>query len=464
MVTWLGSQAWEYSRMTHRGIWFRSLASVGRCWPLLALVWVGIGVGAAQAENWPQFRGPLYNGSTTETNLPTKWSLTENVRWSIDLPGPSSATPAVWGDQVFVSSTDLQNDALKAFCFDRLTGRLLWQHDVAKGVRKDTRSTFSGPSPATDGKVVVFWYGNGDLVAYDLAGSKQWQKNVGPFAFQWTFSTSPVIYDGKLFLQILQRDTAVGGQGLPSGNPSFILALDPATGKELWKQERPSSAAAESLESFATPMPFEYEGRRELLVVGGDVITGHDVATGKELWRWGTWNPERIGHWRLVPSPIAGNGVVLACAPKKSPIYAVPLGKTGTIPTNQLLWISDVTDTAQRHLSSDVPTPAFYDGDFFILNESRNSLSRVEPRTGKIKWTMETPGRSKYEASPLAADGKLYLINFDGEVSVVNAADGKLINVVPMDPDPKGFIRSSVIAAHGNLFIRTENRLYCIGK
>lgn len=405
---------------------------------------------SSQAANWGQWRGPNFNGSTDETNLPTDWSQTENVAWSVAMPGPSAATPVVWGDHVFVSSTDLDSKTLQAICLDRKSGKVLWQHEVAKGINKDTRSTFSAPSPATDGQRVVFFYGNGDLVTYDFKGQKLWSKNVGPFAFGWTFSTSPLLYEGKLYMQILQRGK----------DDSYLMALDPATGKELWRALRPSEAKAESLEAFTTPVPYVHGNRKQILIAGGDDLTGHDPATGKELWRWGTWNPDRIGHWRLVPSPIAGDGVVLACAPKRDPVYAVTSDGEGELGDAGLLW----TSRDNRPVSSDVPTPAFYDGDFFVLSDVRKVLSRVEPKTGKIKWTIETPGRSKYEASPLAADGKLYLINFDGEVSVVDAKDGKVLNTIAMEDSPKGFIRSSVIAAGGQLFVRTDTKLFCIGK
>jgi outer membrane protein assembly factor BamB len=403
---------------------------------------------SSQAANWGQWRGPNFNGSTDESNLPTKWSQTENIAWSIAMPGPSGSTPVVWGDHVFVSSTDQKKQTVKAICLDRKSGQVLWQHDVAEGVRKDRRSTYAGPSPATDGKNVVFFYGNGELITYDFKGQKKWSKNIGPFAFGWTFSTSPLLFDGKLYMQVLQR-----------GN-SFLLALDPDTGKELWRKSRPSKARAESLEAFTTPVPYVHQGRRQLLIAGGDALTGHDPATGDELWRWGTWNPERIGHWRLVPSPIAGDGVVLACAPKRHPIYAVTASGKGVLGDAGVLW----TSLDNRPVSSDVPTPAFYDGDFFVLSDGRGMLSRVEPKTGKIKWTVETPGRAKYEASPLAADGKLYLINFDGEVSILSAKDGMVLGTIAMEDDPQGAIRSSVIASQGQLYVRTDTRLYCIGK
>jgi outer membrane protein assembly factor BamB len=237
--------------------------------------------------------------------------------------------------------------------------------------------------------------------------------------------------------------------------------LDPASGKTLWRHFRPSKARAESREAFTTPIPLEYDGRVELLIAGGDALTGHDPETGKELWRWGTWNPERIPHWRLVTSPVAGGGVILACAPKRDPIYAVKAGGVGLLADDALAWVS----TEQREISTDVPTPAFYDGDFFVLSDVRRCLSRVEPQTGKIKWTVETPGRTKYEASPLAADGKIYLMNFDGEVAMVNAGDGKLLKVIPMDrPEEGEKVRASIVASDGQLFIRTARTLYCVGQ
>ncbi|MCG8586610.1 MAG: PQQ-binding-like beta-propeller repeat protein, partial [Pirellulales bacterium] len=323
--------------------------------------------------------------------------------------------------------------------------------EVAKGVRKDTRSTYAAPSATTDGEVVVFFFGTGDMVAYDFAGKELWKKNVGPFAFGWTFSTSPVIFEDILYMQILQR-----GKG-----KSVILGMEPATGKEIFRHVRPTQAVAESQESFNTPTPYVADGRKELLVAGGDYLSGHDLKTGKELWQWGTWNPTKIGHWRLVPSPIAGDGVVLACAPKRDPVYAIKLGGSGKLDKDAVAWVS----REAREVSSDVPTPAYYDGDFFVLSDVRKSLSRVEPKTGKVKWTITTPGRKKYEASPLAGDGKIYIVNFDGEVAIINAEDGKLLRVIPMEGDViDGFVRSSIAAAHGQLFIRTTDKLYCIGK
>jgi len=176
-----------------------------------------------------------------------------------------------------------------------------------------------------------------------VTGRKLWfhdlQKEYSPFTYQWTYGASPTIYKGKLYIQVLRRDEPVHGRGNSNGqNDSYLLALEPATGKELWKHSRPTQAHAESQEAYSTPIPFFDGGREEILIAGGDDITGHDPADGTELWRWGTWNPSRIGHWRLVPSPVSGGGVVLACAPKGSPVYAFKAGAKGKQDDSVLAW------------------------------------------------------------------------------------------------------------------------------
>ncbi len=414
------------------------------------------------AADWAQWRGPNFNGSSPEKNLPAQWTK-ESAAWAVDLPGPSASTPVVLGNRVFLSTVDAKEKTTHAICLDRATGKQLWSRKTGDGINRDDRSNYASPSPVADKDRVFFFYGNGGLFAFDLAGQPLWERSItkdyGDFAFQWTFSSSPLLHEGKLYMQILQRNVPVHGKGRQNGE-SFLLALDPANGKTLWRQVRASEAVAESLEAFSTPVPFEHNGRREILISGGDCLTGHDPETGAELWRWGTWNPNKIGHWRLVPSPVAGGGVVLACAPKGDPIYAIKLGLTGTHQASAIAWKTD----QKREVSSDVPTPLFYEGDFFVLSDVRKNLSRVDPATGNVKWTLELPGRKKYEASPLGADGKVYLMNFGGDVVVVDAAKGEVLSNIPMGDASDDMTRSSLVAAHGQLFIRTNAKLYCVGK
>lgn len=418
---------------------------------------------SARADNWPQWRGPAFNGSSAETGLPVKFSKTENVKWSAPMPGPSAACPIVWGDSVFVSSGDQQKKSMLAICLDRKTGATRWLREVGAGYSQDRQSNYASPSPATDGKLVFFFYGSGELVAFDFAGKQIWQRNIqkdyGQFAFNWTFSTSPLLFQNKLYLQVLQRNVPVNGHGRADGpNDSYLLALDPQTGKELWKELRPSEAREESREAFSTPVPFTANGRTELLISGGDCLSGHDPVNGKELWRWGTWNPTRITHWRLVPSPVGGGDVALACAPKGSPIYAIKLGGKGVLDDSSIVWKSQ-----DREVSSDVSTPLFYKGRFFVLNSDRKTLACIEPATGKTLWTGSTESRAKIEASPTGADGRIYVMNFRGDVFVLGTGDAfELLATAAMGDEGDSTTRSSIAVSQGQLFIRTNAKLYCV--
>ena len=432
----------------------------------ILLVFVLAGVSTAFGGDWANWRGPYYNGSTDEKNLPISWSQTEGIAWSVDLVGCSAATPIIQGDKVFLSGVDADKDTLVAMCFDRTNGKQLWEHDIAKGIGRDRRSTYAAGSAITDGQIAVFLYGSGDLVCFDMGGERKWARNIqddyGDFAFLWTYGCSAALVEGRVYVQVLQRDVPVRGRGLrDKKNESYLLAVNPETGKTLWRHIRPSKARAESFEAFSTPIPFSYKGKKQLLIAGGDALTAHDLETGKELWRWETYNPRRIPHWRLVPSPVAGGGIILVCAPKNAPVYAIRAGGTGVLKDSDVAWKSEDV----REVTSDVPTPAFYDGDFFVLSDLRKSLSRVEPKTGKVKWMIQTPGDSKYEASPLAADGKIYIINHSGDAVVIDAANGKVLNVIDMGrASGREVVRASIAAAYGQLFIRTTRKLYCVGK
>jgi outer membrane protein assembly factor BamB len=195
--------------------------------------------------------------------------------------------------------------------------------------------------------------------------------------------------------------------------------------------------------------------------VGGDSITGHNLKDGAEFWRWGTWNPTRITHWRLVPSPVAGGGVVLACAPKGSPVYAFKAGaKGGTQKDEVLAWKSN-----DREVSSDVSTPIYYKGRFYVLNGDRKVIARVDPATGKADWVGDLESRITIQSSPTAADDKIYFQNWKGEVFVVAAAEQfKLLCKASMGDEGDDLVRASIPISNGDLFIRTAQKLYCVGK
>ncbi len=420
---------------------------------------------SAHAENWPQWRGPAFNGSSPEKNLPETWTK-ETVKWTAPLPGPSGATPAVWGDSIFVTSPDAQKNLL-LLCLDRKDGKVRWQKQLATGDINKGRGNMASPSPVTDGTLVYVLFGTGDLAALDFDGNIKWQRNLGAdygrFAIMWIYGSSPLLFDGRLYVQVLQRTPAPNDYpGMAGGDPtrdSYLLALDPATGKTLWKQVRPSNARMESLESYATPTPaVGADGKAQLLVVGGNCVTGHDPATGAELWRGNGLNP-KDGEWmRIVASPVSVAGLAVAAGPKKEPLLAFRTDGKGDVTTTGLAWKNQ-----ERNTTPDVCTPAAADGKLFVLDGDGRTLSCLDPKTGEKKWSGELPDRMVIRSSPTVADGKVYIVNEKGTVFVCGAGEEfKLLATIPMG-DAEG-TRASIVVSGGQLFLRTTQALYCVGK
>jgi len=419
----------------------------------------------AIAADWPHWRGPEFNGGSLETGLPVTFSPTNNVKWAAELPGPSAATPIISGNRVFLSSTDLRTKTLLALALDRKTGQELWRREISPGFARDNRSNLASPSPVTDGQQVFFLYGNGDLAAFDFTGKSNWtlnlEKRYGPLTYQWTYGASPTLFDGRLFIQVLRRDVPVNGRGRSDGpNESFLLALNPVTGRELWRQVRPSDARAESQEAYSTPIPVAVDGVPQMLVVGADCITGHGIANGEELWRWGTWNLSRNGNSRLIPSPVSDGKVALALTPRGVGTTAIKLGGHGLLNTEAVAW-----QVADREIGSDVSTPAYYDGRFYLINSDKRLIARLDPATGKADWVGQLESRSKIESSPTAADGKLYFQSHSGEVFVVGTGDTfEILHRVDMGDAGDRDTRASIGVSGGELFIRTAAKLYCVGR
>lgn len=439
------------------------LIGQARTLPIVALSLAGLvlGTGAATAADWPQWRGPHFTGATEEAHLPTEWSETENIRWKTELPGQSGSTPVVWGDRVFLNSPD-QEKNLRLLCLDRKTGAILWNHVVAVGDRSSGRNNMASPSPVTDGKRVVTMFGTGDLAAYDMEGKELWSRNLGKdygrFALMWLYGSSPLLFNGKLYIQVLQRnppdDYAHAIDGKPTRD-SYLLCVDPATGKDLWRQVRPTDANKESQESYATPVPFHGPKGTEIIVLGGDYTTGHDPETGKELWRAGGLNPRKDDWWRIVPSPVPGKDFVYSSAPKRDPVFAIQPGGKGDVTATHIKW-------QFKEFPTDWSTPLYYKDSLFVLDGDRKVLSKLNPTTGEKIWQGELPTREILWSSPLGADNKIYCVTERGTVLVLGAGDKfEVLNTIKMGGEP---VRSSVIAAHGNLFIRTGTHLYCVGK
>lgn len=416
---------------------------------------------AASGENWPQWRGPHFDGSSGEERLPVAWSTTENIAWKVALPGFSGATPAVLQDRVFVTTPDEAKD-LWIYCVSRSTGEVLWKDRVAeKGDLEKGRNNSVSPSPVTDGQRVFALFATGSLAAFDLAGKRLWHRDLGAdygrFQNMWLYGSSPMLFDGKLYVQVLQHNPPAYDHAMDDKptRDSYLLCLDPTTGKTLWRHIRKTDAASEAQESYATPIPIEGPNGYEIVVVGGDYVTGHSPATGEEIWRCGGLNDRKEKYWRVVPSAVGTAGLVFASGPKRDPLLAIRLGGKGLITDTHTAWKS-------KEFSTDCVTPLVYKGKLFVLDGDRQVLSCIEPRTGNKIWQGNLGVRDIFRASPTGADGKLYCISEKGNVVIVDAGDEfKILGTIAMGEEP---VRSSIAVSDGQLFIRTAGHLYCVGK
>lgn len=426
------------------------------------LVLVSLLVSCARAENWPQWRGPFLNGSTTETNLPANWSKTENIAWVTPLPGYSGATPVVWEDTVFVSSPDDQKNLL-LLCLERKTGAVRWQKTVGTGDREKGRNNMASPSPVTDGRLVAILFGTGHLAAYDFRGKELWSRDLakeyGHFAINWLYGSSPLLYRDRLYVEVLQSNPippdytqAIDDQ--PT-RESYLLCLDPNTGKTLWRHVRKTDAFSEAQEAYTTPIPCPTEKGDQIILVGGNYVTAHDPSTGDELWRCAGLNDKSEPFWRIVPSPVVAAGLVIACGPKRDPVLAIRPDGRGLVTGSHTSW-------KFKESPSDCATPLYYQGKLFVFDGDRQVMTCLDPKTGEKKFQGKLSVHEIFRASPTGADGKIYCVSENGTVVVLGAGDEfKVLSTVEMGEGP---VRASIAIAHGHLLIRTAKNLYCVGE
>lgn len=430
-------------------------------WILCLILCMGSITARSQEPYWPQWRGPEFNGSSPASGLPEVWSATRNIAWKVPMPGAAGATPIIWKDHVFVTSLDNETKDLIAFCINRSNGEILWKKVLGIGFGDEGRGrNMASPSPVTDGQRVIFLFGSSDLVALDFNGNILWSRNLeqdlGDFNILFGYHSSPLLYNGKLYVQVLQRDHPLDGAAVEGESyDSYLLAIDPATGRDLWRHVRPTDAAEESHESYATPIPFTHNGRSEILLFGGDCVSGHDPETGREYWRWGSWNPTRINHWRVVPSPVTSEGLIHVCAPKGNPVFALKAGGEGQLSDDAIVWQLDKN-------TSDVCVPLVYKDRIYVLDGDKKALTCMDVKTGEVKWVERLRGNGVFRGSPTGADGRVYLINEEGEV-IVAAAEDKFRQIARFSLDEPP-CRSSIAVAGNQLFVRTGQNLYCVAK
>lgn len=424
----------------------------------------------ALAQNWPSFRGPNASGVAEGTKPPTTWDVekAQNVLWKAAIPGLSHASPIVWGNQIFVItavSSDakagfvakdrgigLANDDAKhtwmIYALDKQNGQVLWSNTAYEGVpraRRHVKATQANSTPVTDGRYVVALFGSEGLACYDTKGKLLWKQDLGVLnpglwddkESSWGHSSSPVIHRD---LVIVQAD---------GHKQSFIAAFNLKDGKQAWRVER------NEITSWTTPTIYQGKDRVELIANGGRFIRGYDPLTGKELWRFSD-NDTQV---KMQAPQIAGDLIYITGGyPAGRAMYAFRPGATGDISLKPgeeknafLAWSSSKG-------SPYTPTPLVY-GDLFYVLADNGVLSTYVAKTGELVYQQRLP--SSFSASPVAADGKLYLASEDGDVFVVKA--GRQYELLSRNVMGQPLMATPALS-DGMLIVRAQDSIYALSE
>jgi outer membrane protein assembly factor BamB len=397
------------------------------------------------AEEWPQWRGPMLNGTSSEKNLPIRWSTTENVTWKLAMPERSGSTPIVWGDYVFLNVGEGSN--LSLWAVDRTSGAVRWKRPLSGGNRRMMKQQMSSPSPVTDGRSVWVMTGTGVLKAFDFSGKELWGRDIqadyGRFGLQWGYASSPLLFEDSLYVQVLH--------GMHTDDPSYLLRIDKATGKTVWRVLRMTRARFESPDAYTTPALLKQGNSTEIVITGGDVVTGHDPATGQELWRADGLNPSNDGSYRIVASPVV-YGDLLFAPSRERPLLALKPGGRGDVTKSHVLW--------SFNNGPDVPTPVS-DGTYLYSINDRGILYCLDARTGKVIYGPQRLRNATYSGSAVLADGRIYITDEDGVTTVIRS--GPKFELLSQN-DLQDYTLSSPAISDGQIFVRTASFIYAIGR
>lgn len=434
----------------------KSLLSLTIC------VWLA---GSVWAQNWPSFRGQQASGVADGMNPPVAWDAEKsvNVAWKTPIPGLAHSSPVVWGDKIFVttaisgdantpfeyglidtsaSAKDASKHIWRVYCLDKNSGRILWEKTVHEGVpkvRRHMKASHANPTPATDGKYLVAFFGSEGLFCLDLNGKLLWQKDLGILdggwssakGLQWGFGSSPVIYRN---LVIVQCDTQ--GQ-------AFLAAFNLKDGKEVWRTPREEDS------SWSTPTILESKSGAELVASGTKFYRGYDPMTGKELWRLADGADVKI------PTPVTAQGLYFlggGSSHEKLNFFAVRAGARGEIKsTESLAWQSNA-------IKPHVVTPIVY-GDYLYVCTDSGILTQFNAKTGEAGFRGRLGRGAAFNASPVAADGRIYFASEDGEVFVVKA--GSTFELLARNPVGEVMIATPAITDR-MLILRGQHHLFGI--
>lgn len=442
---------------------------------ILGVLALAVLLSAAQAktDNWPQFRGVNAEGIAQNQDLPQTWDVTtgSNLLWKVPIPGLGHSSPVVWRDKVFVTTAVGEGKEAylkvgrygespdnpekfvhhyKIYCLDTKTGKITWERTAHSGIPKVARhvkSSHANSTPATDGSHLVVFFGSQGLFCYDLDGKFLWKKDLGYLdagAFdvpdiQWGFGSSPVIHKDRI---IVQCDV---------NNQSFLAALDPASGREIWRTLRDETPG------WGTPTIDGSQGYTQILVNGYKHIGGYNLETGKEIWRM------RGGGDIPCTTPVLGHGLVFITNAhgRMRPIYAVRLDAKGDISLKRGETSNEFIPWSYPRRGSYQPTPLVY-GDYLFVGDNGGILTCYEAKTGKEMYREKIGGElGSYSASPVAADGRLYLSDEYGNIHIIKASPQyEHLGKIEMGET----LMASPAIAGKTLFIRARRHLFAVGK
>jgi outer membrane protein assembly factor BamB len=384
------------------------------------------------AENWPGWRGPTSMGISAEANLPVEWSNTKNIRWKVELHGAGVSAPVVWGNRVFLTASDGRlNDRLHVFCYHRKDGKLLW-HSRFFGTAPTDLFAPGGmavPTPVTDGKQLFTLFGTGDLMCLDFAGKPVWIRSLAqeysPFRNRWGMGTSPILVGDNLIVQV------------DHWSQSYLLCVHAKTGANRWKTDRDASV------NWSSPVAVKFKDHDELIVLGTYRAMGYDLNTGSERWQ------VRGMGMQCIPSPIVEGNILVAASGENT--MAIKLdGKSGNLTDSNVLWIN-------KKAAAYLPSPVLYKGQVYIAGD-RGINTCLDAAKGTVLWKKRMG--DQYYASPVAGDGKIYFPSREGLVFVVKS--GPQYELLAKNDMGEGIVASLAIS-DGQIFLRGEKHLFCIG-
>lgn len=403
----------------------------------------------SSAAPWPAWRGAGGSGITTETDLPEKWSSTENVAWKAPLPDRGNSTPIVWKDRVFL--TQAVGAERLVICLDRADGRELWRKGVRYNEKDPSHPTnpHASASPVTDGERVIAWFGSGGLICLDFEGAEVWKMDLPQQEHIWGYAGSPVIHGDLCFVYHGPSDD------------SFLLAVDKRTGKEVWREKVEKFAPAQRFDgfagrageicSFSTPLIVETPERTELVMTVPNLVRSFDPKTGKELWRCEGLNP------LIYTSPVFGEGMIVAQGGYGGGDLAVRVGGSGDVTGTHRVWHHQ---RAKQRIGSGVVK----DGYFYVLN-TPGTAQCIDLKTGETVWEERLIGptkRSESWSSMVLSGDRIYVLNQASDAFIIRAAPK--FEMIAVNTLEDGLTNSSIAVSDGQLFIRTHKHLWCIGR